>query len=77
MSEGRVYRRCPCTDTDGKELGPRCPRLAADRKHGKWGFAVDMPTVDGRRKTMRRHRWATKRAAEQARDAVLARFGAE
>lgn len=71
-----MYRRCPCKDADGRELGPRCPQLAADRKHGQWGFAVDVPSVDGKRRTMRRHQWTTKRAAQRARDDVLARFGA-
>ena len=74
--KGRVYRRCQCRDAAGRELGPRCQRLAADRKHGKWGFAVDVPTVDGKRKTMRRHRWTTQRAAQRTLDEVLARFGA-
>ena len=71
-----MYRRCPCKGPDGKELGPRCPQLAADRKHGKWGFAVDVPTVTGKRKTMRRHQWTTKSAAQRALDDVLARHGA-
>ncbi|MFF1949319.1 hypothetical protein [Kitasatospora herbaricolor] len=31
---GRVYRRCGCRDAQHKQLGARCPRLAADRRHG-------------------------------------------
>jgi integrase len=72
---GRVYRRCTCRDENGKELGPRCPDLGSDSRHGKWGYAVDVPTVDGRRKTMRRHRWSTKRAAQAALDDVRDRYG--
>ena len=73
---GRVYRRCPCKDADGKELGPRCPLLADDRKHGTWTFAVDVPTVDGKRRTMRRGGHGTKGAAQRALADVLDRFGA-
>ena len=73
---GRVYRRCPCKDAAGKELGPRCPLLADDRKHGTWTFAVDVPTVDGKRRTMRRGGHGTKGAAQRALADVLDRFGA-
>ncbi|MFE2352095.1 tyrosine-type recombinase/integrase [Kitasatospora cineracea] len=50
---GRVYRRCGCRDTQRRRLGTRCPRLA-DPGHGSWAFAVDAPSVDGRRRTLRR-----------------------
>lgn len=76
MSRGRVYRRCSCRDVDGRQLGARCPYLADDRKHGTWGFAVDVPSLDGKRRTMRRHRWATKAAAQRALDDVNDRYGA-
>jgi integrase len=72
---GRVYRRCTCRDEAGKELGPRCPDLSRDGKHGKWGYAIDVPTIDKRRKTMRRHQWTTKKAATAALDDVKARYG--
>jgi len=72
-----VYRRCTCRDAAGKELGPRCPLLADDRKHGRWTFTVDVPTtVDGKRRTMRRGGHATKGAAQRALTDVLERFGA-
>ncbi len=35
-----IYRRCGCRDENGRQLGASCPRLAADRKHGSWGFTV-------------------------------------
>jgi hypothetical protein len=75
MSKGRVYRRCSCRDLDGRQFGTRCPVLADDRKHGTWTFAVDVPSVDGRRKTMRRGGYPTKGSAQRALSDVLARFG--
>ena len=40
---GRVYRRCACRTTNGKQIGARCPRLVGTARHGTWTFAVDMP----------------------------------
>jgi integrase len=76
MSKGRVYRRCYCRGEDGHELGMRCPALASDRKHGTWAFAADVPSVENRRKTMRRSGYPTKGAAQRALTDVLARYGA-
>lgn len=76
MSRGRVYRRCSCRGDDGRQLGARCPLLDDDRKHGTWTFAVDVPTVDDRRKTMRRGGYPTKGAAQRALADVLTRHGA-
>ncbi|MGH4013151.1 MAG: site-specific integrase [Pseudonocardiaceae bacterium] len=76
MSKGRVYRQCACRDANGRLLGPRCPRLADDRKHGTWYYAVDVPSLDGRRKTLRRGGFPMKGAAQRALAAVLARYGA-
>lgn len=76
MSKGRVYRRCSCRGDDSRQLGARCPALTDDRKHGTWTFAVDVPTVDGHRKTMRRGGFPTKGAAQVALADVLARHGA-
>lgn len=63
---GRVYRRCGCRDGAGRVVGASCPRLVADDRHGTWGFATDLPNVDGSRKTMRRGGFATKREATRA-----------
>jgi hypothetical protein len=52
-NRGRIYRRCACRDTNGKQLGARCPKLT-NRRHGRWAFAVDLPTLDRQRKTLRR-----------------------
>src|SRR5947209_12404698 len=76
MSKGRVYRRCSCRGEDGRQLGARCPLLISNRKHGTWSFAVDVPSVDGRRRTLRRGGYPTKGAAARAKDGVLDRCGA-
>jgi hypothetical protein len=64
-NRGRVYRRCACRGATGKQLGAHCPELT-NRRHGRWAFAVDLPTIDGRRKTMRRCCFATRRQAHAA-----------
>ncbi|WP_052682134.1 tyrosine-type recombinase/integrase [Saccharothrix sp. ST-888] len=50
---GRVYRRCGCRDATRRQLGASCPRLA-EEEHGTWTFAVDIPSLNGRRRTVRR-----------------------
>jgi len=57
-NRGRVYRRCACRGADGRQLGARCPKLT-NRKHGTWTYAADLPTLDGKRRTRRRSRFAT------------------
>jgi integrase len=66
---GRVYRCCACRDSDGRQLGARCPKLTTAR-HGTWAFAVDLPSLDKRR-TMRRTGFATKAEASAALSHVL------
>ncbi len=61
---GRVYRRCGCR-TDGKLVGARCPLLKSDGKHGTWTFAVDLKSLDGHRKTLRRGGFPTERKAKE------------
>ncbi|MFL6141312.1 MAG: hypothetical protein ACJ72N_05500 [Labedaea sp.] len=68
---GRVYRHCACRDSDGRQHGPRCPRLASGR-HGSWAFAVDMPAITGRRKTMRRTGFPTRAETQRALATLLA-----
>jgi hypothetical protein len=70
---GRVYKACACRDANGKQLGQRCPELATDSGHGRWAFAVDLPSLDGRRKTMRRRGFAKKSDAKRALDDVVQR----
>ena len=67
---GRVYRRCACRHA-GKQLGARCPELTSNARHGTWTFAVDMPSLTGKRATMRRGGYATRKAATAALTRVL------
>lgn len=69
---GRVYRRCACRDRTGRQIGARCLDLVADSRHGRWAFAVDMPSLTGRRSTMRRCGFASKSDAWSALQRVLA-----
>ena len=47
---GRVYRRCGCRRPDGRQFGTACPKLQGKKRHGSWAFAVDLPSVDRRRR---------------------------
>lgn len=69
-NRGRVYRRCACRDTTGKQIGARCPKLSNPR-HGTWAFAVDRPNAENKRKTMRRSGFATRTEANEALRKVL------
>jgi integrase len=69
---GRVYRRCACRDVTGKQIGARCAQLIRDSRHGRWAFAVDMPSLTGRRSTMRRCGFVTKSDAQSVVHRVLA-----
>ncbi|MEU7095838.1 tyrosine-type recombinase/integrase [Kitasatospora aureofaciens] len=62
---GRVYRRCGCRDAARRQLGAGCPRLVEER-HGTWTFAVDIPSLSGRRRTVRRGGFEDDFAAESA-----------
>jgi hypothetical protein len=70
-NRGRVYRRCACRDGTGKQLGAHCPELT-NRRHGRWAFAVDLPTIDQQRRTMRRCGFSTQAHARTALHRVLA-----
>ncbi|MFD0031472.1 tyrosine-type recombinase/integrase [Streptomyces sp. NPDC055059] len=63
---GRVYRRCGCRDIHRHQLGAHCPRLVTDSEHGTWTFAVDTPTPDHRRTTIRRGGFPSQDSAESA-----------
>lgn len=69
-NRGRVYRRCACRGADGRQLGARCPKLT-NRKHGTWTYAVDLPSLDGKRRTRRRSGFPTKADAQVALSKVL------
>lgn len=61
---GRVFRRCACRGPDGRQIGKDCPKLATDSRHGTWSFALEQPVVAGRRSTMRRSGFPTRKAAQ-------------
>ena len=70
-----IYKRCKCRDDDGKELGADCPELkrrdgAWNPRHGTWYYALELPPGPGgkRRPRLRRGGFATREAAEAARD---------
>ena len=60
-----VYRRCACRCA-GKQLGAHCPELTSNARHGTWTFAVDIPSLTGKRATMRRGGYPTRKAATAA-----------
>lgn len=70
-NRGRIYRRCGCRNALGQQLGPHCPKLALG-KHGTWAFAVDLPSITGRRRTLRRSGFDTKAHAQAELDRILA-----
>ncbi|WP_432045470.1 tyrosine-type recombinase/integrase [Streptomyces asiaticus] len=63
---GRVYRRCGCRDAHRHQLGTHCLRLTTDSDHGSWTFAVDLPSPDHHRATIRRGGFPTQDAARSA-----------
>ncbi|MCX4690271.1 N-terminal phage integrase SAM-like domain-containing protein [Kitasatospora purpeofusca] len=62
---GRVYHRCGCRDADRRQLSAACPRLA-EEGHGTWTFAVDIPSLSGHKRTIRRGGFEDAFAAETA-----------
>ena len=71
IGQGRVYKRCGCVDpVTRRQLGRRCPRLAAAH-HGSWYLELEQPAgPDGRRCRIRRSGYPSRAAAT----AVLARL---
>ncbi|WP_252100355.1 tyrosine-type recombinase/integrase [Streptomyces malaysiensis] len=70
-NRGRVYRRCGCRDAHRHQLGTHCPRLTTDSDHGSWTFAVDLPSPDHHRTTIRRGGFPTQNAAQAALQRIL------
>jgi integrase len=69
----QVYRRCGCRGADGKQYGQKCPQLAADPKHGLWGFyfrhgTEPDPKQPGklRPRQFRKQGFSSKKAAQSA-----------
>lgn len=66
---GTTYKRCGCRDAAGKRLGQQCPKLRRgsgwNPNHGVWQYQIDLPlAADGRRRPLRRGRYATQTEAE-------------
>ncbi|WP_082518928.1 site-specific integrase [Leifsonia sp. Leaf336] len=70
-----IYRRCGCRDDAGRQYGTTCPKLATDPKHGTWAFylAAGIDPKTGRRRQVRRAGFATKQAAQKARNAAASK----
>lgn len=73
-----VYKKCRCRDSDGKELGPACPKLRRsddtwNPRHGTWWYTLELEKgPNGSRHRMRRGGFATRDEAKDARDAAKA-----
>jgi integrase len=70
-----IYKRCKCKDADGRELGPKCPKLRRadgswNPRHGTWYYRLELPPAPGgtRRTPHRRGGYATQDDARAARD---------
>lgn len=74
------YKRCKCRREDGKEFGPRCPKLRRtdgswNPRHGTWYYTLDLPSgAGGKRKRMRRGGFATRDEAQADRDQAKAKL---
>ncbi len=70
--KGSIKRYCTCTDPgSGKQIGPSCPILPADPKHGAWEYRDRLPSSTKVRPFHRRG-FATKKAAAELRSAAYA-----
>lgn len=78
-----IYRRCGCRTDGGRQYGVlpdgatpdqrdrACPRLLTDPKHGSWGYylSAGVNPATGKRQQARKAGFATKQAAQKARNA--------
>jgi len=66
---GSVFKRCKCRDANGRELGTRCPELrrpdgSYSPNHGSWYARCELePDEDGKRRTIRRGGFDSRRDA--------------
>lgn len=67
-----IFRRCGCRDENKTQLGAKCSQLAADPKHGSWGYYVagGINPATGKRQQFRKSGFATQKAAREARNKV-------
>ncbi len=75
-SQGAIFKRCGCRDTERRRLEQSCPRLG-ERGHGTWYFHCSATNQLGRRERARRGGYPSQAAARQARDAFLAGTAAD
>ncbi|WP_152642409.1 site-specific integrase [Microbacterium sp. SA39] len=75
MARDGIGRRCYCRDELGTALGSRCPKLSSSR-HGVWEFRVSAGTdpATGKRRTLKRTGYGTRKEAEDARDEVVRKY---
>ena len=78
--KGSISRRCACRQRGedgklGKQLGLKCPKLKS-RRHGTWGYVLDVPAKPPRKRTqMRRGGFASRKEAQAALDKLKQRLG--
>jgi integrase len=64
--KGSTYKRCGCTDADGKSLGANCPQLRG-KNHGSWYYYAELPAIPGTaRRRKRQGGFAIRRDAQAA-----------
>lgn len=69
-ARGSTFKRCACEGTDGKPVGPSCPRLRGSR-HGSWYYALRVP---GRKHPLKKGGFATAKDAQAALDELKRRL---
>ncbi len=66
---GSTFRRCSCRDEQGKPYGQQCPKLKNGRRHGQWGWRIELPAdKHGERRPRRRGGFATRDDAQNELD---------
>ncbi|MEU7588906.1 site-specific integrase [Micromonospora sp. NPDC049230] len=75
MPAENIFKRCGCRYLEtGKQMGNNCPKLrrpnhAWSSDHGYWAYHLELPpTIDGRRRQLRRSGLPTRRAAADERN---------
>jgi hypothetical protein len=66
-----VAGQAPAPPLRGQATRGACPELTSDARHGSWTFAVDLPSLTGKRATRRRGGYPTRKAATAALTRVL------
>jgi len=77
--KGSTFKRCGCLGEDGKQLGPRCPKLRRkdgtwNPRHGSWYYLVSYPGKQGKRERATAGGFASEAAAQTELDRVKAKI---